>query len=268
MNYKEFLSSFNLESENLLRDARWLGCKVFNCKPNLVLEQIVNSNNKGFLTDCIKRLQNNEPLAHILNSAPFFGLDFYVDTNVLIPRMETEILVEKVINENKNSKNLKILDVCTGSGCIAITLKKNLNCNMFALDYSTKALEIAQNNAQKHNVNITFFKSDMFNEVNETFDIIVSNPPYIQTNEIKTLQNSVKDFEPLIALDGGEDGLKFYKIIAENAQKHLKPNGKLYLEIGYNQGLSVPKLLEKNFKDIQVYKDYDKNDRIVICKRR
>ena len=268
MNYKEFLSSFNLELDDLKRDARWLGCKVFNCKPSLVLEQEVNSKEEKLLTSYIKRLKNNEPLAHIINSAPFFGFDFYVDENVLIPRMETELLVEKIINENKNTKNLKILDVCTGSGCIAIALKKNLDCKVFALDYSEKALKIAKKNAQNHNADITFFRSDMFSEVNETFDIIVSNPPYIQTDEIKTLQNSVKNFEPILALDGGKDGLKFYKIIAENAQNYLKENAKLYLEIGYNQGLSVPKLLEKNFKDIQVCKDYDKNDRIVICKRR
>lgn len=222
----------------------------------------------------IKRLENNEPIQYILNNQEFFGLEFYVDENVLIPQPDTEILVEEIIEivkkiqlDNINKKDLNILDLCTGSGAIAITLSKNLqNCKIIASDISDKALEIADKNAKANNTKIKFIKSDLFKNINEKFDVIVSNPPYIKTAVIDTLSEEVKK-EPYLALDGGRDGLEFYKKIASNAHKFLNTNGYLVLEIGYDQKEDVQKILEdNNFFKIYSKKDYGNNDRIVVGK--
>ena len=268
MNFKDYLKSLELKDENLVRDMRWLACSILKKKLHEINSAELTNKQQETLNNGVEKLKQNMPLNYITNSAPFYGLDFYVDENVLIPRMETEMLVEKIIVDNKNAKNLKILDLCTGSGCIAITLKKHLDCSVFASDFSESALKIAKNNAKTHKTDITFIKSDMFKKILDKFDIIVSNPPYIKKSEIEKLDDSVKNFEPYIALDGGNDGLDFYRKIADLAPKFLNKNGKLYLEIGFDQGQSVPKLLENNFKNIEIFKDLDNNDRIVKCFRR
>ena len=171
-------------------------------------------------------------------------LKFYVDENVLIPQPDTETIVEKIIKDYEGKK-VKILDLCTGSGAIGISLAKYIEeSEVTALDISMKALQIAKLNAEKNLVHkkMKFILSDMFEKIeNEKFDIIVSNPPYIESDTIKTLEKQVQN-EPSIALDGGKDGLKFYKIIADYAWKYLNVNGKIYLEIGYNQKEKVIKL--------------------------
>lgn len=170
--------------------------------------------------------------------------------------------------ENANMKNkLEILDLCTGSGAIAISLKKNIDAKVFASDISKKALYVARKNAKKQNVNIKFFESDLFenkNLKNKKFDIIVSNPPYIETNIINTLDDEVKNYDPIIALDGGKDGLCFYRKIIEQSAKHLKEDGQILFEIGYNQKKAVEELLNKNGFISKCLKDYEKNDRIII----
>ena len=197
------------------------------------------------------------------------GLNFYVNENVLIPQPDTEILVEETIEKIKNlmSNNIKILDLCTGSGAIAISIAK-LMSNITATDISEKALKIAKTNAQNNNVQnkIKFINSNMFQNINEKFDVILSNPPYIETNTIKTLSKEVQN-EPKLALDGGQDGLEFYRIIAKNAHKHLNKNGIIMLEIGYNQRKAVTQIFEetKKYKNIECKKDYSNNDRIIIC---
>lgn len=214
----------------------------------------------------IERRANGEPLQYITHESNFCGLDFYVDENVLVPRFDTEILVEKVLEENKTSNN-RVLDLCTGSGCIAITLAKLGGYEVYGSDISRAALEVADKNAETNGVNITFYESDMLNQLNDLkdLDIIVSNPPYIKSAVCETLMPEVKDHEPRMALDGDKDGLKFYRIIANEAPKHLKKGGRLYLEIGYDQAEEVCELLKANgFKDIKVVKDLSKLDR-VIC---
>ena len=268
MNFKTYLKDLQLTNEDVKRDLTWLGCFVLNKKKHEVENtELLNGDIKK-LNKGLAKLKKGVPLAHIIKTAPFYGLDFFVNKNVLIPRMETEILVEKVINDYKQQKQLEILDLCTGSGCIAITLKKSLDCNVLAVDVSKKALKIAQKNAKLHSTAINFIKSNMFDGINKKFDIIVSNPPYISHNEIEKLPLSVKNFDPRIALDGGNDGLDFYRIIANQAASFLKGNGTLYLEIGFDQGESVPKLLEENFKNVEVFKDFDNNNRIIKCLRR
>ncbi len=217
----------------------------------------------------IKRLKNNEPIQYITNKQEFMGIELYVNSDVLIPQPDTEILVEEIIFLAQNTpKNLKILDLCTGSGAIVISLGKILRkCELFASDISQKALNIAQQNSIKNNTQITFIESNLFENISEQFDIIVSNPPYIETETINTLSKEVR-YEPLIALDGGKDGLEFYRKIITNAKKYLKENGYLVLEIGYNQREKVEKILINNkYKNIYSKKDLSGNDRIVIAQK-
>lgn len=184
----------------------------------------------------IEKLTKGIPLQHITHRQEFMKMDFFVDENVLIPRSDTEILVEEVIKIAQKYNSPRILDLCTGSGAIAISLKKFVpNADITAVDISEKALEIAQKNAEKLEAKINFVKSDLFDKLdNKKFDIIVSNPPYIRKDEIKKLSEEVQK-EPKIALDGGEDGLDFYRIIAEQAINYLKTGSFLCFEIGYNQ---------------------------------
>ena len=239
---------------------------------------IINSNNEvsnevyNKFEEGIELLNTGKPIQYITNNQEFMKLNFYVDENVLIPQPDTETLVEKVINICKDKKKkVNILDLCTGSGSIGISLAKNIKDSRITMsDISEEALEIANKNAILNNVEdkCLFIKSDMFESLTDKFDIIVSNPPYIKTDVIDTLDKEVQN-EPLIALDGGEDGLNFYKIIAREACKYLKEDGVLALEIGYDQKDDVIKLLEKEekYKDIYSKKDISGNDRIIICKK-
>lgn len=217
----------------------------------------------------IEKLTKGIPLQHITHRQEFMKMDFFVDENVLIPRPDTEILVEEVIKIAQKYNSPRILDLCTGSGAIAISLKKFVpNADITAVDISEKALEIAQKNAEKLEAKINFVKSNLFDKLdNKKFDIIVSNPPYIRKDEIKKLSEEVQK-EPKIALDGGEDGLDFYRIIAEQAINYLKTGSFLCFEIGYNQKNDVIKIIEdeQNYKNTYCKKDLYGNDRIIISK--
>jgi len=218
----------------------------------------------------IDSLNKGMPLQYITNNQEFMKLDFYVDSNVLIPQPDTEILVEEVLELLKDNFNTKkILDLCTGSGAIGVCIAKYTKCFVTMSDISKNALEVAKKNALNNEVidKCKFVLSNMFEDIQEKFDIIVSNPPYIKTNIINTLEAEVQN-EPMLALDGGEDGLMFYKIIAENACKFLNKNGILALEIGYDQKEEVIKLLEleEKYTDIYSKKDLSGNDRIIVCR--
>lgn len=228
-------------------------------------------------TDCyneyiekINKIALGMPMQYITNNQEFMGLEFYVDEHVLIPRPDTEILVEEVLKIIDNKENLDIIDMCTGSGAIAISIAKYApNNNIYAIDISTSALDVAKQNAEKNNVNteIQFINSNMFQnlKINIKADIIVSNPPYIETETIKTLDKQVQN-EPKIALDGGSDGLNFYRNILENSKLYLKENGIILMEIGYNQKQPVINLFKTQFKQINCIKDLSGNDRVIICK--
>lgn len=217
----------------------------------------------------IGQLINGRPIQYIVNSQNFYGYQFYVDENVLIPQPDTEILVEEVIRIGpKEDKKLKILDICTGSGAIAISIRKNLECTMYASDISESALEIARKNAVIHHAEVSLLHSNMFEKIEGKFDRIVSNPPYIETSVIKDLSEEVKN-EPEIALDGGEDGLKFYRILADEARNYLEKDGILAVEIGFNQKEKVMRMLEEaGFCEVYSKKDFGGNDRIVVGKWR
>lgn len=232
--------------------------------------EILNNEQIDRIKSSIDKLVQGIPLQYITKSQEFMGFDFYVDENVLIPQPDTEILVEEAICILKKIEKPKILDLCTGSGAIAISIAKNINAKTItASDISNKALNVAKVNCKKNNVdNIKLIESDLFENITERFDIIVSNPPYIESNVIKTLTKEVQN-EPKLALDGGENGLDFYRRIINEASEFLEPNGYLCLEIGYNQKDKVINLMEKSKKYSNIYskKDLGNNDRIVVCQK-
>lgn len=215
----------------------------------------------------IKKLLEGEPIQYILGKQEFMGIEFAVNKDVLIPQPDTEILVEEVIKLLKQYKKPKILDLCTGSGAIAISISEKVSeAQIYASDISEKALAIARINDRSKK--IEFILSDLFNNIEDKFDIIVSNPPYIKTHEIEKLSKEVQN-EPILALDGGIDGLEFYRKIIGQASKYIKKNGYLCLEIGEKQKKQVKDIInnEKKYADIKEYKDLNENDRVIICKK-
>lgn len=255
-------------------------------------EEVAQSQHDTFNTH-MEKIINGYPLQYITQNQEFMGINFYVDENVLIPQPDTEILVENVLkicskirekqclrenvksysvvenNVNENNKKIKILDLCTGSGAIAISLKSKVkDAQIFASDISEKALEVAEKNSKLNQTEVKFIKSDLFENIKEKdFDIIISNPPYIKTEVIPTLSKQVRS-EPMLALDGGQDGLDIYRKIIEIAHRYIKNNGYLCLEIGYDQKEEVTKLLEqyKNYTQITTIKDLSNNDRCIITR--
>ena len=221
-------------------------------------------------TKYIEQIIDGKPLQYITQKQEFMGMEFFVNEDVLIPQPDTEILVETVLDICKRYSNqsLRILDLCTGSGAIAISLSKILNTQVFASDVSTKALEVAEKNNVLNNSKVEFIESNLFEQIKgEKFDIIVSNPPYIKNEEIKLLSKQVQN-EPYIALAGGEDGLDFYRKIIDEAYKHINKNGYLCLEIGYDQKEDLIKLIKQNenYEYENCIKDLSNNDRCIIAK--
>ena len=219
----------------------------------------------------VELLTQGEPIEHITHQKEFMKLNFYVDENVLIPRQDTEVLVEEVMKIAKKIRAKKILDLCTGSGAIAISLAKYLeNIQLTALDISGKALDIAIANAKNNHVQnkITFVESNLFQNLGqEKYDMIVSNPPYIRRKEIESLDREVKK-EPRLALDGGEDGLDFYREIIDRGYEYLKYGGYICLEIGYDQKEEVMQIIKDKKQYIETYckKDLYDNDRVIVTK--
>lgn len=232
------------------------------------------------ISNALKRRLLDEPLEYILGKTEFMGLEFKVSPDVLIPRQETEILVETVIDLAQSSlparqagklKAQNILDIGTGSGCIAVSLAKFLkNVKVSAIDISCAALNIAKQNALLNNVEVNFLQSDLFSnyELRATaYELIVSNPPYIRTQDIETLEPEIQ-YEPRTALDGGADGLDFYRRIIKESQYHLKQGGFLIMEMGFDQRDAIEGIFKKsrNFKIIELIKDYNNIDRAVVAK--
>ncbi len=223
-------------------------------------------------TSVLEQLGNQIPIQYILGNAHFYGLEFEVNENTLIPRPETEELVEWIIQQNEFSNEIKILDIGTGSGCIAISLAKNLpHAKVFALDVSEKALETAKRNASKNNVEVTFLLKNILETENleQHFDIIVSNPPYVRNLEKVEIKKNVLEFEPHLALFVEDnDALVFYRKISELAQENLSDNGQLYFEINQYLGTEMLDLLAlKNFQNIELRKDIYDNDRMIFGRK-
>lgn len=226
----------------------------------------------------INRRSKREPVQYIEGIAPFMGYEFAVNENVLIPRMDTEILVSEALKLAKlrfvdriHGTEFSILDMCTGSGCIAqsmyLLLKKDgCEASVTAVDISNEALEVAKLNAKRLDAKINFIKGNLFENVSESFSMILSNPPYIRTDVIADLEPEVREHEPVLALDGTKDGLYFYRKITDEAWEHLESNGLLMYEIGYDQALEVSDMLnQKGYQDIRVIKDFAGLDRVVVA---
>ncbi|MGN0106368.1 MAG: peptide chain release factor N(5)-glutamine methyltransferase [Hominilimicola sp.] len=235
---------------------------VLDSKRNVTAQQCEK------VSEMVKRRQSGEPLQYILGECEFMSLDFYVESGVLIPRSDTETLAEAVLEKTDENKQVKILDICAGSGCIGISIAHfRPKAYIDLVDISDKATEIAEKNIVRNNVynRVKVQKMDILNEYpQEKYDLIVSNPPYIETEVIDTLQTEVREHEPRLALDGGTDGLIFYRRITEIAPEILKKGGIIAFEIGYNQGNAVRALMERKFRDINVIQDLSKNDRVVM----
>ena len=236
----------------------------------LNLDKDLSEDEEKTFNKFIEERLNNRPIAYIVGNREFMGLDFYVQEGVLIPRPDTEVLVEEVIEIAKDKGQIEILDIGAGSGAITVSLAKYLeNAKLTSVDISEIALEIAKKNAISNNVEdrINFVKSDLFSSLNKNqkFDIIVSNPPYIKREVIDTLDKQVKDFEPYNALEGGIDGLDFYRAITTQAKDYLKEGGVLAYEVGHDQSEDVSKLMEMDgYTNIYTRKDLQQIDRVVI----
>ena len=257
------ISSYKLDSEILLS-------KVLNKKRELVLVNLnekVSDKNVSKFNILINRRKKKEPISYILREKEFWSMKFQVSRDTLIPRPETELMVEKLINIFKD-KSPYILDIGTGSGCILISLIKELkNSKGIGVDISAKAITIANNNAKNHKVDkkIKFIKKSVNGFFPKKFDLIVSNPPYILKRDINRLSDDVKKFEPIFALNGGNDGLDVIKKVIYKSQSILKLNGILALEIGTGQYLSVSRILKNNnYRELQIIKDYRNNVRCIF----
>lgn len=221
---------------------------------------------KENLEEAIKELENGRPIQYIIGDVEFYNSIINVNESVLIPRFETELLVDKLIKYIKEKFNSKIdiLDMCTGSGCIAISLKKEIDCNMDALDISSDALVVASQNSKNNEVDINFIESDLFDKVEKKYNVIVSNPPYIAYDE--DIMELVKNNEPNIALYASDNGLYFYKEIIKNISEYLKEDFIIAFEIGMTQSNNIIEIINNNLSnvDIQVEKDYNDRDRFIF----
>ena len=243
-------------------EAEWIVSIVLGVKRDEVYaSKIVTPKYIEKIDKIVKERITGRPLWYCIGDTEFYGYKIKVDERVLIPRPETELLVYTAKNCIESQD--VVLDLCTGSGAIAIAIQKETKAKVYASDVSQDSLDLAKENAQQNDAQVNFILSDMFENLGqEKFDVIISNPPYIKREDIKSLQREVKDFEPLLALDGGEDGLEFYKIIAQKVKNHLKEKGVLLLEIGYNQAEEVKDLF-REYSEIEVIKDLENNDRII-----
>ena len=230
------------------------------------LQQEVTEEEKQFVEEIYKKLAAHIPAQYIIGHADFFGMKLKVDERVLIPRPETEELVDLILTENPE-KNLKVIDIGTGSGAIALALAKNRpDWSVTAADISQDALELATENAKSQDLDLTFIRTDCFSEISSKYDIIVSNPPYISRADEVEVGLNVLHSEPHLALFADEDGLAIYRRIAEDSKDYLNDGGKIYLEIGYKQGQSVPALFMENLPDkrVRTLKDQFGQDRMVV----
>ena len=240
---------------------------------NSLSEQMSKENEEKYFSLIEKHIKEDVPLSHLVGFEYFYDRKFKVTKDVLSPRMETEELIYKVVEYVKTTKknNLRILDLCTGSGIIAITLKKELSqfsIDVVASDISKEALEVAKENAKTHTADIRFIQSDIFNNIDDKFDIIVSNPPYIDRKDEVTMEDNVLKYDPHLALFAEEEGMYFYRNITEQANSYLNANGVIFFEIGYDQKDKIVKLADMNGYHAEVYKDINGRDRMAFLVRK
>lgn len=242
-------------------EADWIVCEATSLKrDDITSEKLVSVKMSETAEEYARQRLTGRPLWYVLGSANFYGYDLKVDERVLIPRPETEELVMHALKVIKPSD--RVLDLCTGSGAIALTVCKESGAKVVASDISNDAIAVAKENFAKHDANVALVKSDMFAELKGKFNVIISNPPYIRKDDVANLQSEVKNYEPTSALDGGKDGLDFYRIIATQAKDYLTDGGVLFLELGIGQAEQVKAMLAKNYK-VEIIKDINQIDRII-----
>ena len=266
MKRKDLLDSVNKRLvENGIEESaesEWIISLVLGIKRSeLSTDKLVSPKFVDIVNKIVDERITGRPLWYCIGDTDFYGYKIKVDENVLIPRPETELLVENALKDLDASK--KVLDLCTGSSAIAIAVNKKCGAEVTAVDVSEGALNLAKENAKINDASVEFILSDMFTELNgKKFDVIISNPPYIKSQDILTLQREVKDFEPMLALDGGVDGYDFYRIIADKAGEYLNDNGVLIVECGDGQAKDIANML-RGFKTVEIIKDYENIERIV-----
>ena len=262
---KNEILTAGLDSELLLSNIINKPREYLFLNPN----RIIDKDNVEKFQFLIERRKKKEPIAYILNKKDFWKSTFYVDKNVLIPRPDTEILIQEALYLLPKDRRISVLDIGTGSGCIILSLlQENKHITGFGIDISKKALKVANFNAKIHQLQnrVRFFKSSVDNFFKGKYDLIVSNPPYINKIDFKYLEKDVSGFEPIAALKGGNDGLSLIEKVVERSSKLLKKGGKLILEIGHDQKLKVKNLLrKKKFYVKKIVKDYGKNNRCIVC---
>ena len=240
---------------------------------NNISEELSGENEEKYFSLIEKHIKEDMPLSHLVGFEYFYDRKFKVTKDVLSPRMETEELIYRVIEYVKTTKkdSIKILDLCTGSGIIAITLKKELelkSVELIASDISEEALVVAKENAELNNADIKFIQSDIFNNIDETFDIIVSNPPYIDRKDEITMKTNVLSYDPHLALFAEEEGMYFYRKIVEEAKNYLNDSGVIFFEIGHEQREKITKLADMNDYHVEVYKDLNGRDRMAFLAKK
>lgn len=219
------------------------------------------------ISSAVEKRIEGVPLQYILGEWEFYGLKFYVGEGVLIPRPDTEILAEQALTFLKNKPGSKALELCAGSGCVAVTIAKYAHTAVTAVEVSPQAYAYLKKNIALHKVPVTPVQGDLFDEISGVFDLILANPPYVRTELLPTLSREVKH-EPMLALDGGEDGLRFYRAIAELYRDNLSAGGRMMFEIGYDQKDSVTEILDAaGYRNIVCYKDYGGNDRVISAEK-
>lgn len=260
---KEEFSSMDIDSI----DADFIISEVLN-QPITMLPLIETIDDKDVqkVQKYAEKRKQHIPVNKIFKHTNFYGLDFKVNKFVLAPRQDSELLVDTALKYIKENQFKTALDLCTGSGCLAIAIKKNIDIDITASDISQQALSVAKFNADKNHVKVNFVLSNMFENIQDKFDIVITNPPYIATDDIDDLDEEVKNNDPILALDGGELGLDYYNIIHDNLRKHLNDNGIIIMEIGEDQRIMIESLFN-DFELIEVVKDYNDVERVLVLKK-
>lgn len=246
-------------------EAKLLLSRYFDMSIGMLYTIDISESDYKNIMSIVSRRINHEPLDIIFGKTCFYGRDFIVTSDVLSPRLDSEVLIE--VSKDVIKSDDIVLDLCSGSGALGITIKLETGADVTLSDISAKTLKVASDNAKFHGVDVRYVQGDLFENISDKFNVIISNPPYIKTSVVNELDEEVKRFDPILALDGGVDGLDFYKRIIQEAKGYLKNNGYLIFEIGYDQAQSVSDILiQYGYELLKVVKDYGGNDRVVVAK--
>ena len=262
---KDILNSKGVTNYN---DTVFLLEKVLGKKCSILDSIELNEQEYAEYMELISRRSEHEPMDSLMGYTEFMGLTIPFSQDTLSPRQETEIMVDNIIRENKGRDNLTVLDLCSGSGCIGLAIAKHLGAAVTIVDISAAAIAVAEQNAKLNNVSVNIISSDLFENVEGKYDIIVTNPPYIPSRDCLTLEKEVVDYDPILALDGGQDGLDLIRKIVKDSPNYLNKNGLIYMEYGIGQTEQIKRLFEIDFDNIEIVKDYSGIDRYIKGRKR